>query len=103
VTNVGQSEWHQFLTDMENELDAHEEAVRLGETGIVPAWQEPTDLGPLPLALHPRVTHLISRIGLLSTFVQYAMNAAENDLAHLERQSHRGTAAAVSLYLDSSV
>jgi len=89
---------------MEDELDAHEESVRLGTAGVVPTWEPPADLGPLPADLGDRVTHLISRIRLLSTFVQYQMTAAEKDLEHLERQHGRsGTASAVSLYLDSSV
>lgn len=101
---MSRAAWEAALTQMEDELDAHEEAVRLGDAGVVPAWEPPTDLGPLPPELGDRVTHLINRIELLSTFVQYAMRSAENDLAHLERQHGRsGTASAVALYLDSSV
>lgn len=96
--------WEAALTKMEDELDLHEESVRLGNSGVVPPWEPPTDLGPLPPELGDRVTHLVGRVKLLSTFVEYAMKSAENDLAHLERQHGRsGTTAAVSLYLDSSV
>ena len=105
---MGTPAWEAALTQMEDELDAHEQAVREGTAAVVPQWQPPTDLGPLPAHLADRVTHLTSRITLLSTFVQYQLAAAESDLAHLERQQGRGvarsgTASAVSLYLDSSV
>ncbi|WP_040159339.1 hypothetical protein [Mobilicoccus massiliensis] len=96
--------WEQALTQIEDELDAHEEAVRSGTATVVPQWEPPTDLGPLPAPLADRVTHLTSRIQLLSTFVQYQLAATESDLAHLERQNGRPkSSSAISLYLDSSV
>jgi len=101
---MSRAAWEAALTQMEDELDAHEESVRLGEARPVSAWEPPTDLGPLPADLADRVTHLTARIALLSTFVQYQLTATESDLAHLHRQQGRsGTASAVALYLDSSV
>lgn len=100
---VGQ--WEQALTAMEDELDAHEEQVRTGDAALVPAWQAPADLGPLPPQLAERVNDLVRRIGLLSTFVQFQLVAAENDLKHLEQRAEaKGTGnRAVALFLDASV
>lgn len=95
--------WEAALTRIEDELDAHEESVRLGDANPVPEWEPPTDLGALPPDLGDRVTHLISRIQLLRTFVQYQLVAVEKDLDHLERQKARPAGSgAVSLYHDSS-
>lgn len=99
------SAWEQALTHMEDELDDHEERVRLGEPTLVPAWEPPNDLGPLPPRLAERVSNLVRRIGLLSTFVQFQLTAAEDDLTHLV-QHPAGPASgnkAIAMYLDASV
>lgn len=97
--------WAQALTVMEDELDLHEAQVRTGQATLVPAWQPPDDLGSLPPQLAERVMHLVRRIGLLSTFVQFQLVAAESDLKHLaQRAESKGTAnRAVALFLDASV
>lgn len=97
--------WEQALISMEDELDAHEEQVRNGSTTMVPAWEAPEDLGPLPPHLAQRATNLVRRIGLLSTFVQFQLVAAESDLKHLQQRTEsRGTSnRAVALFLDASV
>ncbi|WP_226913572.1 hypothetical protein [Gephyromycinifex aptenodytis] len=97
--------WEQALTQMEDDLDKHEEQVRLGEASLVPAWEPPEDLGPMPAQLAERATNLVRRIGLLTTFVQFQLTAAENDLKHLAQ--HPGGRAtgnkAIAMYLDASV
>ena len=99
----GRAAWEAVLTDIENELDAHEQSVRLGDSNPVPAWEPPTDLGQLPPELGDRVSHLLSRLHLLRTFVQYQLVAVKKDLAHLDRQKGRPAgSAAISLYHDSS-
>lgn len=102
---AGLAAWEAALTQMEDELNAHEEQVRLGEPTLTPAWEPPTDLGPLPAQLADRVSHLVSRIGLLSTFVQYQMQAAESDLKHTQQQSAaKGSVnKGIALFLDASV
>lgn len=102
MTLVG---WEQALTAMEDELDEHEAQVRNGHATMVPAWEAPEDLGPLPPQLADRVTNLVRRIGLLSTFVQFQLVAAESDLQHLaHRAESKGTHnRAVALFLDASV
>ncbi|GAB97486.1 hypothetical protein BJY21_001024 [Kineosphaera limosa] len=99
------AKWEQALMAMEDELDVHEAQVRTGEATMVPAWEAPGDLGPLPPQLAERVMSLVRRIGLLSTFVQFQLVAAESDLKHLEhRTESRGTGnRAVALFLDASV
>lgn len=99
------AKWEQALTTMEDELDAHEAQVRTGNAVMVPAWEAPDDLGPLPPQLAERVMDLVRRIGLLSTFVQFQLVAAESDLKHLEHQAEaKGTSnRAVALFLDASV
>ena len=71
------AKWEQALAHMEDELDVHEAQVRTGQTTLVPAWQPPDDLGELPPQLAERVMNLVRRIGLLSTFVQFQLVAAE--------------------------
>ncbi len=97
--------WEQALTAMEDELDTHEADVRTGRATLVPAWEPPADLGPLPPQLADRVMNLVRRIGLLSTFVQFQLVAAESDLKHLSHHTEtKGTAnRAVALFLDASV
>lgn len=100
------AKWERALTTMEDELDAHEAQVRTGATTMVPAWEPPEDLGPLPPQVAERAMNLVRRIGLLSTFVQFQLVAAENDLKHLEHHAAgvKGTAnRAVALFLDASV
>lgn len=99
------AKWEQALTTMEDELDVHEAQVRSGNAALVPAWEPPPDLGDLPPQLAERVMNLVRRIGLLSTFVQFQLAAAENDLQHLTRRAEgKGTAnRAVALFLDASV
>lgn len=105
MTNV--AAWEDALTQMEDELDRHEEQVRLGEVKTVPVWEPPTDLGPLPAQLADRVTHLTQRISLLTTFVQYQLTATESDLAHLQQQNAKGQKSsgnkAIAMFLDASV
>lgn len=96
--------WEAELTRMEDELDTHEEQVRLGEVLPVPVWNPPEDLGPLPAQLGDRATHLVQRITLLITFVQYQLTATESDLHHLSQQGHKGSGnKAIAMFLDSSV
>lgn len=97
--------WERALTDMEDELDVHEAQVRSGEVVPIPAWEPPTDLGALPPQLAERVMNLVRRIGLLSTFVQFQLVSAENDLKHLaHRAESKGTGnRAVALFLDATV
>ncbi len=98
--------WGAQLTRMEDDLDAHEEQVRLGEVVAVPKWEPPTDLGPLPAVLAHRVTHLNERIKLLSTFVQYQLASTESDLTHLHQQQkgQKGSRnKAIATFLDASV
>lgn len=97
--------WDDALTALEDELDEHEEAVRLGRVEIVPTWDPPEDLGPLPARHAERVVNLVKRIGLLSTFVQFQLLATENDLKHLDhRSATKGTHnRAMALFLDASV
>lgn len=97
--------WEDALGAMEDELDVHEEQVRHGTPSMVPAWEPPAELGPLPPELAERVSVLVRRIGLLSTFVQFQLVAAENDLKHLTHQAEgKGSAnRAVALFLDASV
>lgn len=97
--------WERALTQMEDELDVHEEQVREGQAVMVPGWEPPEDLGPLPPQLAERVMGLVRRIGLLSTFVQFQLVSAESDLKHLNsRVEGRGTSnRAVALFLDASV
>ncbi len=98
-------QWEQALTVLEDELDVHEAQVRTGKAVLVPTWEAPEDLGPLPPQLADRVMNLVRRIGLLSTFVQFQLVSAESDLAHLaQRSDTKGTAnRAVALFLDASV
>lgn len=95
--------WESTLTEMEEELNRHEEAVRLGKAQPVPVWEPPADLGPLPAEYSDRVMQLVRRIGLLSTFVQFQLVSAENDIKHFathpEKRSHNR---AVALFLDAS-
>lgn len=97
--------WEQALTAIEDELDVHEAQVRNGTPTLVPAWEPPADLGALPPHLADRVMNLVRRIGLLSTFVQFQLVAAESDLKHLAQQAEgKGTTnRAVALFLDASV
>lgn len=97
--------WDTALTQMEDELDVHEEQVRLGETRLVPEWEPPEELGPLPAECAERVMHLVKRIGLLSTFVQFQLAAVDGDLKHLQGNSPQkgSTNRAVALFLDASV
>lgn len=99
------STWEAALSQMEDELNAHEEAVRLGKVESVPAWEPPDDLGPLPLELAERVTHLVRRIGLLTTFVQFQLVAIDGDRRHAAtHHAQKGSAnRAVALFLDASV
>lgn len=94
--------WEQALTAMEDELDAHEAAVRTGNLTVVPEFNAPDGLGALPSSLAPRARQLSERIALLATFVQYQLVATEGDLKHLER-GHQPHSPAVALYLDASV
>lgn len=102
----GITAWETALTQMEDELDEHEEQVRRGEPTTVPAWDPPSDLGPLPPQLAERVTNLVRRIGLLTTFVQFQLTATESDLKHLTQQ-HAGQRTsgnkAIAMFLDASV
>ncbi len=102
---MGIAKWEQALSLMEDELDIHEAQVRTGQAAMVPAWEPPADLGPLPPQLAERVMNLVRRIGLLSTFVQFQLVAAESDLKHLALRSEtKGTAnRAVALFLDATV
>lgn len=89
---------------MEDDLNAHEEAVRSGSSTVVPAWEPPTDLGPLPPHLRDRASHLAERIGVLSTFVKYQLAALDADREHLKRHEGKGTHnKAIALFLDASV
>ena len=99
------AKWEQALAHMEDELDVHEAQVRTGQTTLVPAWQPPDDLGELSPQLAERVMNLVRRIGLLSTFVQFQLVAAESDLQHLsQRAESKGTQnRAIALFLDASV
>lgn len=99
------AKWEQALSLMEDELDVHEAQVRTGQAAMVPAWEPPPELGPLPPQLAERVMNLVRRIGLLSTFVQFQLVAAESDLKHLAHRSEmKGTAnRAVALFLDATV
>lgn len=94
--------WEQALTAMEDELNAHEAAVRTGQLTVVPEFTAPERLGELPSPLVPRARQLSERIALLATFVQYQLVATEGDLRHIERGPHAGSCA-VALYLDASV
>ena len=102
MTSTG---WESFLTEMENDLDASEEAVRSGSTSPVPEWEPPSDLGPLPSALEDRAKSLAKRIGVLATFVKYQLSALDADMEHTQRQEQqKGTHnRAVALFLDASV
>lgn len=96
--------WDRALTVMEDELNEHEEAVRLGRVETVPAWEPPEELGPIPAEQAERVMHLVKRIGLLTTLVRFQLIAAEGDLKHLRQQAEKGsTNRAVALFLDASV
>lgn len=98
--------WEHALTQMEDELNEHEATVRTGDAVVVPPWQPPSDLGPMPPQCADRVANLVKRIGLLSTFVQFQLVATEKDLEHLQRKGtpEKGTAnRAVALFLDASV
>ena len=97
--------WEKLLTDLENDLDAAEESVRSGSTTEVPAWEPPADLGELPEQLGDRVSNLISRIGVLTTFVKYQLAALDADIEHVHKQEQqKGTHnRAVALFLDASV
>lgn len=99
------AKWEQALTTMEDELDLHEAQVRTGNATMVPAWEPPEDLGDLPPQLAERVMNLVRRIGLLSTFVQFQLVSAENDLKHLAHRSEtKGSSnRAIALFLDASV
>lgn len=100
------SAWEHALTQMEDELDEHEAAVRTGDAVLVPAWQPPCELGPMPPQCAARVANLVKRIGLLSTFVQFQLVAAQKDLEHLQRKGTPemgSTNRAVALFLDASV
>ena len=99
------AKWEQALSAMEDELDLHEAQVRTGHTTMVPAWEPPDDLGTLSPQLAERVMNLVRRIGLLSTFVQFQLVAAENDLKHLaHRAETKGSSnRAIALFLDASV
>lgn len=94
------ADWEDLLAEMEAELDHHERALRCGELGLVPAFDEPDHLGPLPEELADRVAHLLSRLQLLQTFVQYQLVAAESDLAHASRTQSFGST--LALYLDAT-
>ncbi len=93
--------WAELIESLEDELNRHEAALRTGELTPVPEFSPPADCGPMPEALRQRVTDLISRIQLLSTFVQFQLAATEGDLRHLQRTSSPNSA--VALFLDSSV
>lgn len=96
--------WDAALTQMENELNAHEAAVRNGDTNPVPEWAPPAGLGPMPPAVADRAHHLIERINLLTTFVKYQLQAIDADREHLERSEGKGTTnKAIALFLDASV
>lgn len=97
--------WEAFLTATENDLDASEEAVRSASTTVVPRWEPPSDLGPLPPHLEPRTRALVGRIGVLTTFVKYQLSAIDADLQHAHRQEQqKGTNNhAIALFLDASV
>ena len=102
----GAATWDAVLTSIENDLDAHEEAVRLGSIGAIPRWDPPEGLGPMPVDQVERAHALVQRIDLLSTFVQYQMTALDNDRKHVAMQVQRhsqGLDQAVSLYLNASV
>lgn len=100
-------QWNAALTKMEDELDRHEEQVRLDEVRIVPTWEPPADLPPLPNSCAKRARHLQSRISLLSTFVQFQLRATQSDLEHLHQQENKGQRGthnkAIALFLDASV
>ncbi len=101
---MSRARWEAALTTMEDDLDTNEESVRLGEPALVPAWAPPADLGPLPPQLADRVSHLVRRIGLLSTFVQFQLLATQGDLAHLATHPEKTSGnRAVALFLDASV
>lgn len=97
--------WEEFLSEMERDLDASEEAVRSGSSTLVPGWEPPPDLGSLPTQMEERVRGLIGRIGLLATFVKYQLSALDADMEHAQRQEQqKGTHnRAVALFLDASV
>jgi hypothetical protein len=99
---VNSSPWERLLTDMEDELNVHEAALRSGNLSVVPEFTPPEGLGELPSSLTGRVRQLTERIGTLATFVQYQLVATEGDLKHLER-GHQIRPSAVALYLDASV
>lgn len=96
--------WESFLTELERDLDAGEEAVRNGSVSLVPEWEPPEDLGPLPPGLEERARSLVSRIGLLTTFVKYQLAALESDIEHARRVEVKGGHnRALALFLDASV
>lgn len=92
--------WEQALTAMEDELDAHEAAVRTGNLTVVPEFNAPDGLGALPSSLAPRARQLSERIALLATFVQYQLVATDADLRFEKQPKHPG---AQALYLDRAV
>ncbi|MBO3215636.1 hypothetical protein, partial [Dermatophilus congolensis] len=83
--------WEAALTQMEDELNAHEADVRNGSTIPVAPWEPPENLGDLPPELADRAHHLIERINLLSTFVKYQLQALDADREHARRQEHKST------------
>ena len=92
--------WEAALTRMEDELDAQEAAVRTGNVSEVPSFEAPAALGPMPVQLADRVSHLIQRTNLLATFVQYQLVATDADLRFEKQPKHPG---AQALYLDRAV
>lgn len=102
---AGLNSWERALTQIEDELDVHEEQLRLGEPAVVPMWDPPEGLGPLPAQLVGRITVLEKRIGLLSTFIQFQLQAAEGDLHHVQRRNAQAGSGnkALALFLDASV
>lgn len=99
------STWEAFLGELEDDLDASEEAVRNGSATVVPEWEAPDGLGTLPRELEERARTLVTRIGVLTTFVKYQLAALDADIEHTQRQEQqKGTHnRAVALFLDASV
>ena len=104
TSDVSLSAWNVFLDETEADLNASEEAVRSGSDSLVPEWLPPADLGTMPVELRERVSSLMGRIDLLSTFVKYQLAALEADIEHVHRKGQqKGThSKATALFLDAS-
>ena len=94
------SPWGDALADLDEHLTSAELAFERDPSGVIPKWQPPTDLGPLPLELSEKAQLLFERHQTLLQSLSEAAQSLHHELEFLESATGISEAR-TSSYLDA--